>query len=239
MGDVVDDVLHAYGGRARWARVTAIAAHYRLGGALWAHQGIPGVAGEGEVTVWVKDQRVSMRPFAGPDLKSVYSPARVSIETVDNDLVEMLADPRASFGARQPRSAWTDLQAAYVAGYAMWAYLAEPFSLTMPGVTVGPERTWHEGSQAWRLIQVQYPPRIVTHSARQSLYLDDRGLIRRRDYDVEIAGGFPAAHYVGGFATVGGIVVPTSRAVYRRDGVGQPIREQLEVSIDFADVRVL
>ena len=239
MRDVIDEVLHAYGGRERWNRVTAVAAHYRLGGALWTRKGVPAVAGAGEVTVWVKDQRVSMRPFGGTDLKSVYSPERVSLETVDDELIEMLADPRSSFASLTPQSPWTDLQAAYVTGYAMWAYLAEPLSLTVPGVSIRYDRLWQEGSQEWRRLGVQYPPAIVTHSARQFLYLDRGGLIRRRDYDIDVANGFPAAQYVDGFARVDGIVVPTSRTVYVRDDAGLPLRDQPEVSIEFADLRVL
>ncbi|WP_245234021.1 hypothetical protein [Mycobacterium sp. PS03-16] len=219
--------------------MTAIAAHYRLGGDFWARKGASALAGEGEVTVWVKDQRVSMRPFGASDLKSVYSPARVSIETVDNDLIEILTRPRSSFDGHTRRSSWTDLQVAYFTGYAMWTDLAEPFSLTMPGVELRYDSLWQEGPDDWRRLRVHYPPTVVTHTAQQTLYVDDRGLIRRRDYDIDIAGGSRAAQYVSDFVSVGGIVMPTTRTVYVRDAADHPVRDQLEVSIELTDVRVL
>ncbi|MFD0327250.1 hypothetical protein ACFQZC_01160 [Streptacidiphilus monticola] len=36
-----------------------------------------------------------------------------------------------------------------------------------------------------------YPDTVATHSPHQVLYIDDDGLIRRRDYQVDIAGGSP------------------------------------------------
>jgi hypothetical protein len=236
MRDVVEQVLDAYGGRTRWARVTAISAHQTLGGELWARRDNSALAVEGEITVWVKDQRAVIRPFGASDLKAVYSPGRVSIETIDGDLIELLTGPRASFDGQSPWSAWTDLQTAYFTGYAMWTYLAEPFSLTMPGVIVRAGRGRQEGPQ---LVTVQYPPTIATHCAQQTLHLDAGGLIRRRDYHVDVAGALPVAHYVDDFVDVDGIVVPLSRAIYPRDSSGDAIRERLLASIELADVRVL
>src|SRR2546428_5616243 len=36
----------------------------------------------------------------------------------------------------------------------------------------------------------------VMSPAEQTFYFDQQGLLRRHDYDVDVAGGTPAAHYV-------------------------------------------
>ncbi|MFE3957521.1 hypothetical protein ACFXPS_25495 [Nocardia sp. NPDC059091] len=69
----------------------------------------------------------------------------------------------------------------YFSGYAMWTYLSEPYSLTLPGVYTEQLSTWHEQGETWRRLGVQYPDTIATHSPKQVLYIDPDGLIRRRD----------------------------------------------------------
>jgi hypothetical protein len=70
------------------------------------------------------------------------------------------------------------------------------------------------------------------------LYIDDDGLIRRRDYQVDIAGGSPGAHYVSDFDEVNGVIVPRTRMIYVRDEKNQPIPEQLVVSIELTDIKL-
>lgn len=83
---------------------------------------------------------------------------------------------------------------------------------------------------------MSYPDTIATHSTHQVLYIDDDGLIRRRDYQVDIAGGSPAAHYVSDFDEFNGIVVPRTRMIHVRDEDNHPIPEQLVVSIALTDI---
>ncbi|MFF0633258.1 hypothetical protein ACFYTS_12235 [Nocardia sp. NPDC004151] len=85
---------------------------------------------------------------------------------------------------------------------------------------------------------VQYPDAIATHSAHQVLCIDADGLIRRRDYSVEISANSPAAHYSSDFLTVDGIVLPTKRVVYGRDVTGHRVEEPVLVSIDLDNVKV-
>ena len=86
MTDLLTKTLQAYGGRDRWNQLTSISAHKRFGGAIWDIKQVPGIVDDGEVTVWVKDQRTSLRPFTAPDLKTAYTPDRVGIETLDGDI---------------------------------------------------------------------------------------------------------------------------------------------------------
>jgi hypothetical protein len=70
------------------------------------------------------------------------------------------------------------------------------------------------------------------------LYVDGDGLIRRRDYTVDIAGKAPSAQYATEFATVDGLVVATSRKIYSTDENNRKVPEPVIVSIDLKNVTV-
>ncbi|KAB7753185.1 MULTISPECIES: hypothetical protein [Mycolicibacterium] len=238
MTDLLTTVLNTYGGVDRWRELSSVTAHKRFGGAIWDIKAVPGIVDDGEITVWIKDQRTSLRPFTAPDLKTAYTPQRVGIETTDGDVVEVLDDPRASFAGHTLETPWSTLQLAYFTGYAMWTYTAEPFNLTFPGVHTEEGEPWTEDGQRWRTLHVDYPDTIATHSPHQILYVDADGLIRRRDYQVDIAGGSPGAHYISDFDEIDGLVIPRTRMIYVRDADNHPIPEQLVVSIELTDITV-
>jgi hypothetical protein len=73
---------------------------------------------------------------------------------------------------------------------------------------------------------------MATHSTEQTLYFDQQGLLKRHDYDVEISGGTPAAHYVSDLKEFSGIVFPTKRSIFPRQPDGHSVPEPLVVSID-------
>ncbi len=238
MNSMIDDILDAYGGPQRWADVAAISARKHFGGAIWDLKQVTGIVDDGDVSVWIHRQHTSLRPFTGADRSSDYTPSRVAIRHTDGRVIESMEDPRASFAGHTLETPWNALQLAYFTGYAMWTYLAEPVNLTLPGVVVERGEDWTEGDQVWRRLHVTYPDTVATHSPRQVLYVDDRCLIRRRDYQVDIAGGSPAAHYVSEFVCVDGIVVPARRMIYVRDEHNRPMPDQLVVSIELSDIRV-
>ncbi|WP_406373839.1 hypothetical protein OH781_40510 [Streptomyces sp. NBC_01550] len=90
--------------------------------------------------------------------------------------------------------------------------------------------------ETWRRLKVRYPNHIATHSREQVFYFDRDGLLRRHDYDAEVSGSGPAAHYVTDHKEFNGIVVPTTRRVYLRQPDGSRAPEPLVVSIDLRDV---
>ena len=61
--------------------------------------------------------------------------------------------------------------------------------------------------------------------------------MRRHDYRVDVAGGFPAVQYVDDIVEADGIKMPSKRRAYRADGDGNAIPDQLMVAIDVSDVR--
>ncbi|MCZ9340745.1 hypothetical protein NGM37_23580, partial [Streptomyces sp. TRM76130] len=138
---------------------------------------------------------VSQKPFFDADHHTSFTADRVAVETSDGDVVEELTDPRASFAGHDLTTPWTRLQLAYFSGSAMWTYLAEPISLTFTGVRTEEIDPFTEDGEKYRRLRVVFPDDIATLSTEQVLYVDGDGLIRRRDYNVEIAGNTPGAHF--------------------------------------------
>lgn len=237
---LLDEVLAAYGGVGRWQQIDTIAIHQHVGGVLWSLKQVDGILDESSVEIRVQEQRTWHRPLPEPGLRSAYTPDEVRIESDDeaHQEVQTLRDPRASFAGHTLTTPWSPLQLAYFAGYAMWTYLSEPYSLTFPGVHTEELGEWHEDGQTWRRLGVRYPDTIATHSAEQVLYVDSNSLLRRRDYQVDIAGGTPAAHYMDDHREFDGIVLPVKRVVHGRDGDGRKVPEPVTVSIDIDDVLV-
>jgi hypothetical protein len=71
----------------------------------------------------------------------------------------------------------------------------------------------------------------------QTLYAGEDGLLRRHDYNVEIAGSTPGAHYVEAYTEVSGIRFPTRRRILPRKPDGTAATDPLVVSIDLSDIR--
>jgi hypothetical protein len=81
-------------------------------------------------------------------------------------------------------------------------------------------------------LRVWFPESLEVISREQTLYFDRNGLLQRLDYNVEIAGDTPGAHYVSGYQEISGILFPTEREIYPRDATGHRVLEPLVVAID-------
>lgn len=238
MNPLLVSVLDAHGGLGRWRQSSSLSAHLVQGGALWGLKGKAGVLDDTTVTVDLRAERASHAPFGSPGRKSAFEPGRVALLDQGGAVLEELAAPRASFEGHALDTPWTDLQLAYFAGYAMWTYLNTPFVLAGADVEVEEIEPWTEDGETWRRLAVVFPAQVATHSARQTLYVGPDGLLRRHDYDVDITGGTPGAHYVSGYAEVSGVMIPTRRRIYPRAPDGKALTEPLVVSIDLDDIRL-
>jgi hypothetical protein len=61
-------------------------------------------------------------------------------------------------------------------------------------------------------------------------------MLRRHDYSVNVAGGFPAAQLTTAYIEADGIRLPSIRRAYTRGPDRRPITDMLMVSIDFSEV---
>jgi len=70
----------------------------------------------------------------------------------------------------------------------------------------------------------------------QDFFFDEKFELRRHDYSVNIAGGFPAAQLMLEYTEANGMRLPSKRRAYTRGPDRRPILDMLMVSIDISDV---
>ncbi|QAY79074.1 hypothetical protein [Sphingosinicella sp. BN140058] len=237
MTDLLDDVIAAHGGMEAWRRVRTVDADIVSGGGFFALKGIDQDADTRRISISLHEQRASLHPYGAPDQLSVFTPDRVAVETLDGRVLGERFAPRDSFAGHQMSTLWDPLHRAYFNGEALWTYFTTPFLLTMPGVAVEEADAWQEGEESWRVLRARFPGAIETHSQTQDFYFGPDLMLRRHDYQVNVAGGFPAAQLVSDYVAVEGLRLPTRRRAYVRGPDRQPVREMLMVWIDIANVR--
>lgn len=238
MNSLAKLAIDAHGGLDRWKQFDTASADLVQGGVLWQVKGQAGPLDMTTVTVGLRSEWASHSPFGATGRRSRFEPGRVAIESADGVVLEELREPRQSFAGHTLQTPWTKLQLAYFAGCAMWTYVNTPFVLAWPGVVSEELPPWRENGESWRRLGVHYPNSIATHSARQTLYFDESGLLKRHDYDVEIAGGTPGAHYIGAYVDVSGIKFPTERRIFARQADASVNRDPLVVSIDLSNIHL-
>ena len=236
MDGLVQLTIDAHGGFDRWRRFEHVSAHLRNGGVLWALKHQDGVLDDVDVRVALRREWASHFPFGAPGLRTSFEPHRVAVEATDGRVVEERLAPRESFAGHALDTPWDRLQLAYFAGYAMWTYLTTPFLLAMDGVATEELEPWRENGESWRRLKVTFPPHLATHSTVQTFYFGADALLRRQDYDTDVLGGTPAAHYVHDYQEFTGLLVPTMRRVFPRTPDGTALPEPSIVTINLSDV---
>lgn len=235
MNDLLEKAIAAHGGLERWRSLQRLTVTAVSSGGLFALKGMPQEPIPREQTVTLHEQTASVFPFGQPDWRTRFTARRVAIETTAGVVVRERSEPRTSFDGHDLLTPWDPLHRAYFNGYAMWTYLTTPFFMAMPGFEVTEIDSWQEGGERWRGLRVRFPDEIASHSKEQNFYFGEDLLLRRHDYHVDVAGGFPAAQYIGDIATVDGIQLPMKRRAYMRAPDLKPVRDLLMVAIDFSN----
>ena len=236
MNDLLHRAVAAHGGLERFNQFKTVSASLVNGGALWSMKGQAGFLGAHvTVTVDLHQEHTSLSQLANQ--RVVFTPQHVAVETNQGAVIVERANPRAAFADHTLQTPWDTLDRLYFSGYAMWTYLTVPFSLTWAGFEVAEIEPWQEQDETWRRLKVQFPPPIASHSTEQTLYLGDDGLLRRHDYELEIAGNTPAAHYVSAYQDASGILLPAKRRVFMRQPDNTPALDTMLISIDLSEIR--
>jgi len=237
MNDLAKAALEAHGGVERFKQFDTVSVDIVSGGGLWPLKGLIQDATPRKMIASLTEEYASVAPFGQPNWRTSFRAGRVAIETTDGEVVKEALNPRGAFDGHVMNTPWNPLHRAYFNGYAMWTYLTTPFFMAMPGFEMTEIAPWQEGAERWRGLRVRFPDEIASHSREQDFYFGEDFLLRRHDYHVDVAGGFPAAQYVADIVTVDGIKLPTRRRAYIRAPDLKPIRDLLMVAIDFNNFR--
>jgi hypothetical protein len=238
MNQLLANVLNAHGGLNRWNNYQKVEAAIVTGGGFFALKGMLQDSTPRHMSVWLHEERSSVLPFGAPDQRTMFTPDRIAVEKLNGTVVAERHAPRDSFAGHQMNTPWDPLHRAYFNGEAVWTYLTTPFLLAMDGVRVEETEPWREGAETWRVLRAYFPGSIETHSVIQDFFFGENDfMLRRHDYNVNIAGGFPAAQLTSNYATANGVHFPTRRRAYTRGPDRRPIKDMLMVSIDFSELR--
>lgn len=236
MNELLGRVIEAHGGIDRWKAYEKIEATIVSGGGFFSLKGRPQDSTPRRITAWLHEERTSITPYGAPDQRAVFTPKRVAIEKLDGNVVAERRAPKDSFAGHQMNTPWDELHRAYFNGEAMWTYLTTPFLLAMDGVVVEEIEPWRERTDTWRVLRAYFPGSIETHSLVQDFFFGEDLMLKRHDYNVNIAGGFPASQLMLDYLQAGDIRMPSKRRAYTRGSDRRPILEMLMVSIDITDV---
>src|SRR6516165_2848948 len=228
------EVLEAHGGMDRWNGYEKVEASIVTGGGFYALKGLMGDSLSRRVTVWLHEQKAWVLPVGDPDMGAAFTPERVAIEKLDGTVVAERFAPTEAFAGHQMQTPWDELDRAYFNGEALWTYLTTPFLLAGDGVEVEETEPWKQDGETWRVLQARFPGSIETHNRVQHFFFGDDLMLRRHDYHVNIAGGFPAAQLITQHVNVDGISVPTVRRAHTRGPDQQPILDMLMISMDIS-----
>ncbi len=193
MIELLEKALEAHGGLDRWKSFEKVEAQIVSGGGFFSLKGLLQDADPRQMTVWLHEERSSVLPYGAPDQRTMFTPDRIAIEKLDGTVVAERLTPKDSFAGHQMHTPWDPLHRAYFNGEALWTYLTTPFLLAVEGVRVEETEAWTEGAETWRVLRAWFPGAIETHSAIQDFFFGEDFLLRRHDYNVNIAGGFGAS----------------------------------------------
>jgi hypothetical protein len=238
MHELVKMTIEAHGGLERWKQVRRISASFRVSGPSFKQRGPVGEAFAAlpmRVLVDAHEPHVILEPFAAFEQKGIYRPHRTVVESSEGRVVEALDNPRDTLKTVALGDPWSGPQILYFIGYSLWMYFTLPYTFLEDGVRCEEVEPWVEAGETWRALKVTYPASYPSHSTAQIHYFDNKGLMRRQDYTVDVRQNIGAAHYIEGHQTFDGFVFPTRRRIYSRGADRKPLRDKLLIAAELGD----
>ncbi len=238
---LLDEVVAAHGGRARWETAEAVVLQIRSGGFLMLSKVHRPSIPEFELRASTREPRAVIRPYPEPGLVGVFDGAAdvVRIEAEDGRVVAERAHPRPAFRSLRHLVHWDRLDLLYFAGYALWGYATQPFCFLQPGVEAWELPASDVSGAHRRRLAVRFPPQLPVHSPGQIFHVDGAGLIRRNDYTAQVVGSWAAAaHDVDAYEEADGLNIARRRRVRPRARSGRPRPGPMLVRIDVVAARV-
>jgi hypothetical protein len=232
MNDLLKLAVAAHGGLEAWNAFSDLELKLSIGGAIWDLKHSPGLLHDVTCHMKTHVEQLTIAGFSAPDRRIMFTPTRLTLESLDGNVIESRDNPRAAFAGHTAQTPWDRLHVAYFSSYALWTYFNSPFLYTLPGFTTKEIPSWREAGETWRRLKVTFPDTLASHSKEQVIYFRPDGLMRRHDYVVDILGGATGANYAFNYREFQGIKLPMSRRVFAYDESQQKVPEPVLVWID-------
>ncbi|WP_027576700.1 hypothetical protein [Bradyrhizobium sp. WSM1743] len=229
---LLDDVIDASGGLARWNSLKRFTLHLSVGGSLFSSAGhareFKDVTAEGST----RTQSLRFTGITGGEHSGSFQPDAITIESLDGEVLRTWRNPSLAFAEVGVPALADELHLVFFCGVAIWNYLTNPFLLAHPDVMVEELPPWREGTETWRRLRAQFPSHLITLAPEQIFYFDESALQRRTDHDLF---GIKVAHYSWAHDRFGGIVVPTLRRAQTLQPDGTVIAKPVLMDVEIFD----
>jgi hypothetical protein len=227
---LLDDVIDASGGMARWNSLSRFTLHLSIGGTLFSGAGhareFKDVTAEGST----RAQSVRFTGITGGEHSGSFQPDAITIESLDGEVLRSWPNPSLAFPEVDPQALADELYLVFFCGVAIWSFLTIPFLLAHPDVVTEELSPWQENAETWRRLRAQFPAHLMMLAPEQVFYFDESALQRRTDHDLF---GMKVADSSWAHDSFGGIVLPTLRRAQtvRPDGtvIAKPVLMDVEI----------
>ena len=210
--------MTAHGGLDRWSTFIDIEARFSLTGMQTPFRSLGDTLGPVRFLAATHEECAVIKPFLSLDRIGFFEPDYVSIETLDEQVLEQRSQPLATYIRRARSELWDPFDFLYFCGYTMWTSLTSPFLYTYPGFETTELAPVEEAGEEWRRLSVLLPAHIASHAPSLICYFGPDGLLRRQDHLSSALGGV-VREDVADYEVFDGIVAPTARRLY------QPVAE--------------
>jgi len=211
--NLLEKVIQAHGGAARWRKLAAVEAVISARGFLFTAKRRP-VLDHVRVRASIHEPRFIFydTPRRGHTAE-LNGDREVKITGPDKRVVSSRMMPRAAFRSLRRQLYWDDLDFIYFGGYATWNYLVTPFLFLREGFVFEVLEPLSGIECPFRL-RANFPDDLPTHCKTQIFHFDRNYLLRRLDYTAEVVGRWAhAAHLCEDYQDFDGIKIPTTRRV--------------------------
>jgi hypothetical protein len=217
--ELLEELIDAHGGRARWRSLESISASLSSGGLAFASHFQPFALRNLKLSLMPHLRKLTLHGYCRPGWSGIWTPAHVQILTENGSLFAERREPRTYFGRFRKKFQWDRLDMLYFAGYALWNYLGFPFILELPGVKLVEAADKKIASS--RLLLANFEDDFPTHSKAQTFHIDESGMLTRHDYTADVIGSWAkAANFCLASEQVDGLRFYTRRRVYPTLGGG-------------------
>ena len=144
---LLDDVIDASGGMARWNSLSRFTLHLSVAGTLFSSTGhaseFKDVTAEGST----RTQSVRFTGITGGEHSGCFQPDAITIESLEGEILRTWRNPSLAFTETGSPALADELHLVFFCGVAIWNYLTNPFLLAHPDVVVEELPPWQENDE--------------------------------------------------------------------------------------------
>jgi hypothetical protein len=235
MEALLERIIDAHGGSARWEKFTDFITDVNVQGNLCELGGMPGIIGTSRLILSLRSpQTIVLLPDGQGRL--VINPDSISNVDVRGVELQDRSSPRDIINRVGPFATSSVFRTGYFLGFIVRYAVMSPFLYALEGFSLKEVEPWNERGEPWRVLKVTFP---VEHHAPfrvQYAYYGADGLLRRtRNSGTLFGDDIELINDVTAYGTVNGIQMPISREIFKCSPAGVKIDEAPVARIELVE----